>query len=190
MSQPLGRWAGHTAEVQEIFECLEGNGPEDLLEVSYALAEDGARLAGHAVSRVDLERAVGSGRAREAFLGWAAAQGADADWLAKPEWKLAPEKVSLRAERNGVLSRVDCRSVGLLLAEAGAGRSAGASEIDFGVSLHSIARLGDPLAAGEELACLYLRRRDAGLEQRMASCFTIADQCSAPVLIGERVTAS
>jgi pyrimidine-nucleoside phosphorylase len=190
MSQPLGRWVGHTAEVREIFECLAGDGPEDLLEVSYALAEEGARMAGHGLTRHDLENALSSGRAREAFVRWAAAQGADPDWLAKPDWTLAPESVALRAERTGVLAGVDCRALGLLLAEAGAGRSAGATAIDFGVSLQSIARLGDALRAGDELASLFLRRRDSSLEQRIASCFAIADAGTPPVLIGDRITAN
>src|SRR5262249_40929215 len=32
MSQPLGRWSGHTAEVMETFACLSGEGAEDLME--------------------------------------------------------------------------------------------------------------------------------------------------------------
>ena len=41
MSQPLGRWAGHTAEVLETFQCLSGEGPEDLMEVTFALGRGG-----------------------------------------------------------------------------------------------------------------------------------------------------
>jgi thymidine phosphorylase len=26
MSQPLGEWAGHTAEIRAAFDCLEGRG--------------------------------------------------------------------------------------------------------------------------------------------------------------------
>ncbi|HEY4593026.1 MAG TPA: thymidine phosphorylase, partial [Thermoanaerobaculia bacterium] len=67
MSQPLGRWAGHVAEVRESLDALAGEGPEDLMEVTYALAEEVARLAGQPLERREMESAIASGRAREAF---------------------------------------------------------------------------------------------------------------------------
>jgi len=190
MSQPLGRWAGHTAEVRETLEALAGDGPDDLMEVTLALAVEGARLAGHQVLRPTLEQAIRSGAARERFDRWAAAQGASADWLRDPDLTLAPEEVSLRAPRGGVLAAIDCRALGLLLAEAGAGRAAGSLGIDFAVSLRSAARLGDSLQAGDEMARLYARRRDQGLEARLLACYTVADQGASPTLIGERIAAS
>lgn len=190
MSQPLGRWAGHTAEVRETLEALAGDGPDDLIEVTLALAEEGARLGGHEVSRSTLERAIASGAARERFDSWAAAQGASAEWLREPALTLAPEEVSLRSPRAGVLAAIDCRALGLLLAEAGAGRAAGSPKIDFGVSLLSVARLGDSLQAGDEMARLYARRRDENLEGRLLACYTVADQGAAPPLIGDHVVAS
>jgi thymidine phosphorylase len=49
------------------------------------------------------------------------------------------------------------------------------------------ARLGDEVAAGDELARLYLRRADDELVRRVAACFEIADTADAPPLIYERV---
>jgi pyrimidine-nucleoside phosphorylase len=157
------------------------------MEVTLALGVEAASLGGHHVSRAALEKAIASGAARERFDLWAAAQGASAEWLRRPDLTLAPEEVPLRAARPGVLAAIDCRAVGLLLAEAGAGRAAGSAEIDFGVSLRSEARLGEAVEKGDELARLYLRRRDAALEVRLLACYTIADQGSAPPLIGERI---
>jgi pyrimidine-nucleoside phosphorylase len=74
MSQPLGRWAGHAAEVRESLDALAGEGPEDLMEVTFALAEEVARLAGQPVERREMAAAIASGRAREAFERWAALQ--------------------------------------------------------------------------------------------------------------------
>lgn len=190
MSQPLGRWVGHTAEIRECLETMAGDGPADLVEVTLALAEEGARLAGHSLTRAELEEALSSGRARESFEVWATAQGADPQWLRQPDLSLAPEEVVLLAPRTGVLAAIDCRALGLLLAEAGAGRAAGSAEIDYGVSLLSVGRLGEQIVAGEELVRLYLRRRQPELERRIAACFTIADEGAAPPLIGERILAA
>jgi pyrimidine-nucleoside phosphorylase len=185
MSQPLGRWAGHAAEVGEALACLAGEGPEDLARVSIALAAEVSALAGRALGEAELERALASGRGRERFFAWAELQGADAAWLRRPELPLAPVERPLRAARAGRLRRVATRRLGLLLAAAaGRGRS-----LDHGVSLAVLARLGQEVAAGEELARLYLRTDDAALAARFAECFEVGEgeAAPAPELIRERV---
>jgi thymidine phosphorylase len=187
MSQPLGRWVGHTAELMESIACLEGKGPADLLEVTLVLCEEVARLSGSAVTRADLESALAAGRAREHFDRWAALQGADPAWLRRPTFELAPEEHALHAPRAGRLAAVETKQLGMLLVEAGAGRSHPGSHLDHGVSLQLHARLGQQVAEGEELARLYLRHADEPLAARCAACFTIADEAEAPPLILDRI---
>jgi len=190
MNQPLGQWVGHAAELMESIDCLEGKGPEDLVEVTLALCEEGARLAGHAVTRADLEEALASGRAREQLDRWAVLQGADPAWLQAPRYELAPVERPILARRNGFLAGVETRQLGLLLVEAGAGRPQPDAALDHGVSLQVHARLGDEVGAGDELARLYLRRgdeKDEGIAARCAECFTVADEGEAPELILERI---
>jgi thymidine phosphorylase len=187
MSQPLGRWSGHAAEVRESFDCLAGEGPADLLELTLALAEEVARLVGHPLGRAELAEALASGRARASFLAWAGLQGADPAWLERPELPLAPVARPLLARRPGKLAGVDMRQVGLLLVEAGGGRYRPGDAIDFGVSLETRVRLGDAVEEGEELARVYLRRHDQRLVGLFAACFTVADEAEAPPLIAARI---
>jgi pyrimidine-nucleoside phosphorylase len=195
MSQPLGRWVGHTAEVREVWECLGGEvggqppppPPEDLLEVTFALCREVAGQVGQPLTRRELEEALASGRARERFLAWAELQGAESGWLARPRFPLAPAEHPLAAPRSGRLARVATQQIGLLLAEAGGGRARLGGDIDFGVSLHVEARLGERLEAGQELARLYLRRPDETAAARLAACFEVEDEGQAPPLILERV---
>ncbi|MCB1036501.1 MAG: thymidine phosphorylase [Acidobacteria bacterium] len=187
MSQPLGRWAGHAAEVRETLDCLEGRGPADLMEVTFTLCEELTDLLGSPLTRNTLEEAVSSGRARETFDRWALAQGADPDWIAAPSLPLAPHEVVLEAPREGILARVENRQLGLLLAEAGAGRRVPGDAIDHGVSLLAVARLGDYVPQGSELARLYLRRPDSTLEARFAACFHLEDEGASPQLLGARI---
>lgn len=187
MSQPLGRWVGHSAEVRETLECLAGEGPEDLMEVTYALCEEVADLVGTLLTRQELENAIASGAARQRFDRWAAAQGADRAWLANPTHTLAPEEVVLTAPRDGVLAAVATKRVGELLAAAGGGRLQPDAAIDFGVSLRVERKLGDAVAAGEPLARLYLRRRDEQLINDFTACFEIAGQGEAPPYLYGRI---
>jgi len=186
MSQPLGRWSGHTAEVMETFDCLAGEGAEDLMEVTFALGEEGSRLVGQPVSRHDMEEALASGRARERCERWAALQGADSDWLRRPQFPLAPVEKPLLAKRSGRLAAVDVRQLGLLLVEAGGGRSRPEDEIDFGISIETKIRLGQEVREGDELARVYLRREDEGLAELFGGCFTVADEGQAPELVAAR----
>jgi len=187
MSQPIGEWVGHAAEVREALACLAGEGPGDVVELTLALAEEAARLAGTPLSRPELREALVSGRARRRFFEWAELAGAEPGWLAEPSLPLAPVERPILASRDGRLARVDTRQLGLLLLEAGAGRARPGAAIDHGVSLRYLARLGREVAAGEELARLYLRREDAALAARFALCFTVAHEAAAPPLVHERV---
>jgi pyrimidine-nucleoside phosphorylase len=187
MSQPLGRWAGHAAEVLETLQCLAGEGPEDLMAVTFALAGEVSRLVGQPLERREMEAAVSSGRARERFEQWAALQGADPDWLRKPRFDLAPVERPLLARRPGRLAAVDVRQLGLLLVEAGGGRTRPGDAVDHGISLETRVRLGQEVQQGEELARVYLRQEDDGLAAAFEACYTVAEDGEAPPLIAARI---
>ena len=187
MNQPLGRWCGNAAEVREGLDCLEGRGPDDLMEITYRLAEEVSALVGQPLTRAGLEDAIASGRARERFDQWALLQGADPAWVLAPELDLAPVELPLRARRSGVVSRIDTRQLGLLLIEAGTGRVRPDSEIDHGVSLLVEARLGAEVREGDEMGRLYLRREDDRLVERFAECFEVGESGEAPALVSARL---
>jgi pyrimidine-nucleoside phosphorylase len=184
MSQPLGEWAGHACEVAEALDCLEGRGERRLVELTLELAGLACRLAGHAIARDRLELALGDGSARESFLRWARAQGADASWAARPRFELAPVEIPIRADRSGALAAVRTRELGLLVQESSRDRS---GRVDPGVSLRCTARLGSPVTSGEELARLYLRADDPAAVERCRRCFVVADRGVEPPLVVERV---
>ncbi len=189
MNQPLGRCVGHTAEIGETVDCLEGRGPEDLMDLVLALSEEVSRLAGTGVERADLERAVESGAAREKLDRWVEAQGGDPASLAGLGRRRAPEAVPIPAARAGVLAGVATRRLGLLLGEAGAAARDGQA-IDTEVALEYEARIGQAVSAGDVLARVYLRRPDDELCARLAACFRVADEAVAPDLVVDRVRAA
>lgn len=180
MSQPLGRWVGHGAEVNETLDVLAGEGAADLIEVTFALCSSLAEMTGAALDRQALEGAISSGRAREIFLRWARNQGAEAAWTAQPHCPLAPVEVVLEAPRSGVLSAVHSRRLGELIAAVGGGRLVPDGRIDMGISLRVEKKLGDTVQTGEPLARLSLRRPDAEASAALGACFVIADEGQAP----------
>jgi len=188
MSQPLGRWVGHAAEVREALTTLEGDGPEDLTRLSATLAREALSLHGWDVSLEELTGTLRSGRARETFLRWAEAQGANAAWTRDPVLELAPEEIVVTAARSGWLASVDTRQLGLLLVEAGGGRARAGDAIDHGVALHYRTRLGSRLEAGDELARVYVRTPGRASANRFRGCFAIEEhRVEPPELLREQV---
>ncbi|HVW21544.1 MAG TPA: thymidine phosphorylase, partial [Opitutaceae bacterium] len=61
MEQPLGRAVGNALEVAESIACLRGQGPADLMEVTYALGEQMLLLAGVAKSASEARRGLEAG---------------------------------------------------------------------------------------------------------------------------------
>lgn len=187
MDQPLGRWAGHGVEVAEALDCLAGEGPDDLRRLTLDLGELLCRTAGSGVTRDQLETALADGRARERFERWAVVQGAEPGWADSYQPTLAPHEVVITAEGDGFLSRVRTREIGLLLAAAGGARRGTERMADPGVAVETVARLGDPIRAGQPLARLYLRRPDAELTRRLGRAFVVDESGEAPPLVHRRL---
>ena len=188
MSQPLGEWVGNAAEVREALAALEGEGPEDLLTLAIALAKEALSLQGREMGEEELMAKLRSGEARETFLRWTVAQGADPAWARNPELSLAPEELTVKSDRAGSLVAIDTRQLGMLLVEAGGGRSRPGDTIDAGISMWCPSRIGDELGSGDELARLYLRTRDEGMISRVRGCFSIGDPpAEGPPLLRMRI---
>src|SRR3989442_13687966 len=89
MDQPLGRMAGHSNEVIECIEVLNGGGPADLRELSVELSAWMFHL-GEKTKSVDegrklAESMIASGKAREKFRQGNALQGGDERGMDEPQ---------------------------------------------------------------------------------------------------------
>src|SRR5215475_7833600 len=88
MDQPLGRLAGHSHEVQESVEVLNGGGPEDLRELSLELSAWmfflGERTKGVEEGRRLAENMVATGQALEKFRQGIRLQGGDDSVVDEP----------------------------------------------------------------------------------------------------------
>ena len=159
MNQPLGREVGNACEVVESVEVLQGGGPADLLEVTYRLGEEMLLLGGAAADRAEararLEQAVASGAAFEKFVEVVAAQGGDPAVLHDPSrLPAAPHHHEVTAARGGYLTRCDALDLGVAAMRLGAGRERKEDAIDPGVGLRVLAKVGDPVEAGQPLVRL------------------------------------
>lgn len=121
-SQPVGRGIGPALEAIDILKVLknEADGPKDLKERAILLASEILELSGKVEKGKGLEIAhqiLKSGKAYEKFLAICKAQGR----FSKPV--LAPYKIEIKAEKSGVLKRIDNRKIAKLAKLSGAPQS-------------------------------------------------------------------
>ncbi len=152
MSTPLGRAVGNGLEVTESVEVLAGGGPPDVVELTLALARE--MLAGAGVTDVDPADALADGRAMDAWRRMIAAQGGDPD-ATMPD---APYVEEVRADRDGVITRMDALGVGIAAWRLGAGRARKEDpvQVSAGVYLHKV--LGDEVRAGDLIMTLHTEK--------------------------------
>ncbi|WP_293175069.1 thymidine phosphorylase [Oceanithermus sp.] len=188
MDQPLGRAVGNAIEVREAIATLRGEGPDDLTELSLALAREALEAAGEDPARA--EEAWRSGAALAKLRAFVAAQGGDARVVDEPErLELAPGVFELKAEADGVVAELDAYKVGLAALRLGGGRERKGDAIDHGVGVRLEKKIGEPVAAGEVLARLY-HRDGRGLEEAralMGSAYRIGRAAEPPPLVLETV---
>src|SRR5438477_7745992 len=127
MDRPLGRACGNALETEEAILALRGEGPPDLMEVTYALGVEMLLAAGvertTSKARKKLEGALGSGLAAEKFEQLIEAQGGNPgvveDASVLPQ---AKEVEVYKAARTGVVVRVEPKVVGRAVVAMGGGR--------------------------------------------------------------------
>jgi pyrimidine-nucleoside phosphorylase len=169
MDQPLGRTVGNGLEVEESIACLRGEGPADVMEVTYALGEQMLMLAGVAVDAKDaqkqLEHAVSSGAALEKFADIVAAQGGDAHVVENPaRLPSARWQIPLVSSRGGYVSDVDAMGVALAALRLGAGRARAEDPVDPAVGVSALVKMGESIEAGQPL-CIVHSNSEAALAE-------------------------
>jgi pyrimidine-nucleoside phosphorylase len=160
MDEPLGRAAGHSTEVMECIDVLNGHGPADLRELSVELSawmfylgerskslEEGRRLA---------ETMIASGLAKQKFKQGIALQGGDERVVDEPQrLPQARFHVDVSSESSGYVIATNCEQFGIALAMLGGGREKKEDTIDHGVGLEFRKRIGDPVKKGEPLVTIH-----------------------------------
>jgi len=170
MDQPLGRAVGNWPEVAESIALLRGEAPEDLVEVTMALAAEMIVAGGKAASLLEgtakAQEAIHSGAAWERFRAMVRAQGGDVAVVDDPNGRTSEAitaDVHAPADAAGYVSRIDALGVGRAMISLGAGRRTKEDAVDPLAGCLLIKRQGDVVAPGDVLA-----RVTASTEERMA----------------------
>lgn len=159
MSTPLGKMVGNFLEIEETIECLQGKGPEDVMELTYALGAEMILLAGKAKTKEEAlkmeKEAVSSGKALERFLANVKTQGGNPELLMSQIGKRrSPFHTTICAEKDGWLT-LDAYKTGIAGVYLGVGRNKSDEKVcpDAGFIVHK--KTGDFVKKGELILDVY-----------------------------------
>ncbi|HEX4633044.1 MAG TPA: thymidine phosphorylase [Gemmatimonadales bacterium] len=165
MDRPLGRACGNALETEEAMLALRGEGPPDLMEVTYALGVEMLLMAKVETTakkaRKKLESVLGSGLAAEKFEQIIEAQGGNPKIMEDPS--VLPQAGAVEvfmAPATGVVQRVDPRIIGRAVVQLGGGRTKVEDVVDPTVGFVITVKPGDKVLAGEPIASVFAK--DAG----------------------------
>jgi pyrimidine-nucleoside phosphorylase len=182
MNQPLGRMAGHSNEIAECVDVLNGGGPADLRELSVELSawmfflgdrtetlEEGRQLA---------EKMIVTGRAKEKFKQGIRLQGGNERVVDDPQ--LLPQahsRVDVASPSSGFIAATECEQLGTALAMLGGGREKKEDTIDHAVGLEFHKRIGDRVEKGERFVTIHYNNGTKLAEARslIANSYRIGD---------------
>lgn len=162
MNQVLASSAGNALEAREAVQFLTGayRNPR-LLEVTLALCSEMLLSGGLAKSdeeaRAKLQAVLDNGRAAEVFARMVAAQKGPADFIERMDSYLPAPMLSkaVYADRDGIVSAMDTRALGMAVVSMGGGRRRASDSIDYSVGFSEMAQLGDAVDGQRPLAVIH-----------------------------------
>ena len=165
MDQPLGFAVGNALEVREAIDTLQGNGPEDFVELCLTLGSHMV-VAAQKAQNVDearkmLEKVIKDGSALDKLAEFIEAQGGDKELVYHPE-KLPTASIieEIPSPMEGYIKHIECDEIGICSLILGGGRETKESEIDLSVGLVLSKKVGDFVKEGEALAVIHANDRE------------------------------
>lgn len=180
MNQPLGYAIGNWIETVESVDCLRGNGPSDVMELTYVLGGAMVMLGRKASSISEgidrCKEVVANGKAFEKFMALVERQGGETKYLLHPE--LYPRSAFQReitASDDGFISSIDSLELGLSVITLGGGRTKVDDIIDPRAGILLKKKAGDLVKRGEVIAEYFTEKSDIvdSVHSRIAGAFSI-----------------
>jgi pyrimidine-nucleoside phosphorylase len=197
MDRPLGRACGNALEVEESIHGLSGEGPDDLMEVTYALGVEMLLVGGvdtdRAAARARLERAVRDGRALETLARVIEAQGGNPAVVEDPG--VLPQASAVEvyaAAEDGLVAWVEPRAIGEAIVAMGGGRRVVTDNVDPSVGFVITVKPGDRVERGQPIASVFARDADGialGMDA-LRRAIVVGDHAAPLPLVSHRITAA
>ena len=165
MDEPLGNAVGNALEIKEVIDALHGDGPEDLMEVVYALGTQMLLLAKRAedeeIARNLITESIQERKALKKFAEFIENQGGNREEILHPDMlPKARYVIPVLAEEEGCIERILAQDIGIACMTLGGGRETKESTIDHGVGIILTKKISDTVKKGETLALIHANSKE------------------------------
>ena len=158
MSQPLGRYAGLGCEIIESINCLKGDGPNDLIELSLELGSKVILQSKKADNKNEAKKkmleTINDGSALKKFEQMIIAQGGNFEQLQMSQSN-TKNKLYICSDRDGYISSMDTEKIGWALVEMGCGRRRDKDLLDYTAGIKFNVKVGETVKKGEKVYTLF-----------------------------------
>lgn len=182
MNQPLGYKIGNWLEVEECIDAMHGNGPDDIMEITYLLSGTMIYLGGKAESvkeGIEISKEmIGNGAAFQKWLDIVEEQGGDVEMIKSPEkYPKAEYEFEIKSNKEGYLSEMDSFEIGMASVELGAGRKKKEDDVDSQAGIVLKKKIGDKISKGETILVGYTNKPSAieAASDQLFGAVTIAE---------------
>lgn len=157
MNAPLGYAIGNSLEVKEAMDILQGKEDNNsLVKLCIDLATEMVSMGKNIskeMAKKEVKEALNKGYAYQKFLELVKMQGGNIEKL-----EISSKKKYLKANKKGIIKKINALELGKLSVSLGAGRSSKEDIIDYGVGIKLNKLIGDEVLKGEVLAVVYLNK--------------------------------
>ena len=165
MDEPLRNAVGNALEIKEVIDALHGDGPEDLMEVVYALGTQMLLLAKRAedeeIARNLITESIQERKALKKFAEFIENQGGNREEILHPDMlPKARYVIPVLAEEEGCIERILAQDIGIACMTLGGGRENKESTIDHGVGIILTKKISDTVKKGETLALIHANSKE------------------------------
>lgn len=195
MDQPLGYAVGNWLEVKESIDCLNGEGPDDVMTITHLLAGTMICLGGKATTTEEgiqkSYNAIRNGSAMQKWLDIVKEQGGNIEVIKDPDsFKYADFIEPIRSVCSGTITEMDTYTLGMASLELGAGRKTKEDTVDpaAGFLLHK--KIGDSVLEGETIATVHTNKKGAlkTVKELILGAINITKRpANVPMLITKRI---
>ena len=186
MNQPLGESSGIACEIIEGMEALKGNGPQDLMNIVYYLAEELISMFEDNVDKNKLHQIIESGGAYQKFVDMVEAHGGSILKFNQMNYSNPKYKTIMRSNLDGYVKSFKTKRIGEILSSLGLGTHKNTDEIDNFSGLRVYKKISEKVSKGEPILEFYCSSMEKinNLEVLTDKLFNISiDRCKAPQLI-------
>jgi pyrimidine-nucleoside phosphorylase len=162
MQDVLGNSIGNALEVREAIECLKGNFPKDVYELTKSSSKTMFMASGISKTQEEavslFEEVISNGKALEKFRELIIAQHGDAKVIDDYSLlNISDNTAQVISDKSGYLNKLEVEGLAMVSTYLGGGRLELGDKIDHGVGIIVNKKVGDKVEKGDALCTLYMK---------------------------------